>query len=48
MIGCTDGIDAISTHFLTRGIVLEGKVKVLNEVFRVFDLYKPYGDQKCF
>ena len=47
MIGCNDGIDSISTHFLTRGIVLEGKVKVLNEVFRLVDLYESYGDKKC-
>jgi hypothetical protein len=40
--------DAISTHFLSTCIVLKGRYKGLDKVFKVVNLYDPYGYSKPF
>lgn len=49
MTGWNANFDALSTHTLDEGyIILEDKVEELRKVFKLVNLYGPYGDRKPY
>ena len=47
--GWNANFDALSTHTLDEGyIILEDKIEELGKVFKLVNLYGPYGDRKPY